>query len=299
MSQEQRPVIFGKRVFVAGENETDLTLITQLLEADRHEVAIAMSGMQSLEILSARNFDVMFIDVSMRDMDGATLLQIYRFGKIGAAPAFLLSAASPAETSAKCAATGAVGFLHKPVTSQAELRYAIAQVCEVGPAIALAPRSGSSPGRRGGATVKIVAPQFIDPLVIEGLKSVSANPEFLPMLLVVAAEDIGRISDDLVQALSSRDFGRIRDLAHALKGVAASVGAARLVALASQLMHANRAQQGPAMKRMVRDLAEASQASITALLDIAAGLGSHSGAGPQGKNAQQEWAATGRKSRND
>src|ERR1035437_2395499 len=92
MDQKQLPVIFGKRVFVAGDNEIELTLVTELLKQDRHEVAIGRSGTQSLEILSAHDFDVMFLDVSMRDMDGPTLLRVYRLCKLGTAPAFFLSA---------------------------------------------------------------------------------------------------------------------------------------------------------------------------------------------------------------
>lgn len=228
----------------------NLTLMTELCGQDRHEVAIARSGVQSLEILSAHDLGNMFLDVGMRDMDGATPLQIYRFGKLNAAPAFFLTMGANAETPAKLRDTGAVGLLHKPVTSKQELRHAIVEVCESGLAIVLTPVPTQTPAKTAPPALKVVAPQFIDPWVIEGLKSLTANPEFLPELLVVAAEDIGRISDELVQALASSDIERIRD------GVSASVGAIRLMALASKLMRATREQQEAAMKHMRANLAK-------------------------------------------
>ena len=288
--EKQLPVIFGKRVFVADGNETNLTLMTELLEQDCHELAIARSGMQSLEILAARDFDVLFLDIGMKDMDGAKLLQIYRFGKLNAPPAFLLTAAATAGMSDKLLATGAVGFLHTPVTSKDELRHAIARVCEPGTAVVTAPVHAQvqtdtdtaidAPAKTMRPALKVIGPQFIDRSVIEGLKSVSADPEFLRELLVVAAEDIGRIGDELAQALASGDFEPIRDQAHALKGVAASVGARRLAALAARLMGATPKQQGPAAKQILADLGEASQTSMAALLDIVAGLGGRPLPGP-------------------
>ena len=279
MDQEQIPLIFGKRVFVAGDNEIELTQITELLKQDRHEVAIGRSGLQALEILSARDFDIMFLDVSLKNMDAPNLLRIYRFGKFGSASAFFLSADGTAETPAKLRAAGAVGLLHKPVTSQTELRRAIAKVCATDSTIRLTRVSAQTqtraPEKAKVLVLKIVPPQFIDPWVIESLKSVSGAPGVLPKLLVIAAEEIGRISNDIIQALACRDFNRIGDSAHALKGVAATVGAIRLVPLARKLIDVTEHQQGSTMKRVVGDIAEASDKSITALLDIAFGLGNH------------------------
>ena len=79
----------------------------------------------------------------------------------------------------------------------------------------------------------------------------------------------------------AREFADAGEAAHALKGVAASVGASRLAALAGRLMRATPEQQGPALKRMWGDLAEVSHTSITALLDIVAGLGSRHAPGPR------------------
>ena len=129
--------------------------------------------------------------------------------------------------------------------------------------------------------LKIVTTQFKGPSKIEGLKPDSAKLEFSPALLTVAAGELGRISNDLMQALAAGDFERIRETAQALKGVAASVGESRLVALASKLMRASGEQQWPALKRLRAELSEVAHTSITALLDIVAGLASHPLPGPK------------------
>ena len=182
MDHDGLSVNCGKQVFVAADNETNLTLMTELLEQDRHQLAIAWSGLQSLEL------------------------------------------------------------------------------------------QAPTPARPRARTLRVVAGRIIDPWMVEELKSISANPEFLPELLLDAAKDIDRSSDLLMQALRSGDVERTRVTAHALKGVAASVGANRLAAFAARLMREHPEQQGPALKRMCAELAEVSLISMTALLDIVAGL---------------------------
>ena len=286
--QSESPPILGKRVFIADDNETNLTLLKELLEQDRHQVAVARNGEESLEILSARDFDVVFLDYNMGDMDGAKLLQIYRFGKLNAAPAYFLTADATAETTARLQDSGAAGILHKPITAK-ELRLAIAQVCRQEAGVAAAPDTVAEPtiaAKPPRPLLKAVPAQYIDPSVIEELKSISGRPQFLRELLFNAEQDIVRNCDELVQALQSKDFGQVRDSAHALKGVCASIGATRLVSLSTMLMRASRERQDPAAERILADILDVSQASIAAIQDIIAVLDKPDSSGQSGSLLQ-------------
>ncbi len=132
--------------------------------------------------------------------------------------------------------------------------------------------SGVAPTPRMPVRLTIVAPQLIDRSVIERLSSFSSNPEFAVTLLGVAAEDIARIEADLAQALAARKFDRVGDLAHALKGVAASVGATRLAAAADTLCATARERNAAPMRRLAQRMADDARASTAALRDIAAQL---------------------------
>ena len=274
--------ILGKRIFIADDNETNLMLLKELLEQDRHQVATARNGMESLEILSAREFDVMFLDFNMGDMDGAKVLQIYRFGQPDAAPAFILTADATAATTSRLQDSGAVGILNKPITAK-DLRLAIAQVCqqgagtEAGPGALAEPEIAARPAR---PLLKTVPIQYIDRTVIEELKSISGRPHFLGEMLAHAEQDIRRNCDDLVQALRSRDFGQVRKTAHALKGVCASIGATRLVSLSSGLMSASCERQDAATERIVAEITEVSSASLEAIRDLIAEQTAQHSSGP-------------------
>lgn len=279
-AQADAKAVSGRKIFVAEDNETNLMLLKELLEQDRHEVVVARSGTEALDILAAREFDVLFLDFNMNDMDGAKLLQIYRFGRLRAAPAYFLTADATEVTAAKLRDAGAIDVLHKPITIQ-ELREAIARVCgqpQAAPTVRAAVPATARTGPVPAATeptrpvLTVVPPQPIDLAVIENLKLISSRPAFLRELLLRAREDIRSNCDDLVQALVAQDFDRLHHDAHALKGVCASIGAARLVALCSLIMRSPRNDLELGRDRLQDDIMEAARVSSAAIDHIVAGM---------------------------
>ena len=268
-ASEALPLVSGKRIFVVDDHETNLMLVKELLEQDRHEVTVATGGMESLEILSSREFDVIFLDFNLSDMDGLKLLQLYRFGTISPAPTFFLTADATLVTADKLKNSGAIGVLIKPIIL-GELRRAVAQACGLTSAKATVIDQTSSKSAR--PILKAVPAQAIDLTVIEHLKSISGRPAFLRELLAHAEEDIRRNCEDLVRALTTRDIECIADTAHALKGVCASIGAVRLMAVATGLMRCSREDLKRAEPRMRTDVTEASAATLDAIGNILADI---------------------------
>lgn len=264
-TNEVVPVVSGKRIFVVDDHETNLILVKELLEQDRHEVTVATGGMESLEILSSKEFDVIFLDFNLSDMDGLKLLQLYRFGKLHPAPAFFLTADATLVTADKLKNSGAVGTLLKPITLN-ELRTAVAQACDQ--ALVKTTVSEPVPAKLARPILKAVPTQAIDLTVIEHLKSISGRPAFLRELLTHAEEDIRRNCEGLIRALTTQDIASIADTAHALKGVCASIGAVRLMAVATGLMRCSREDLKRAEARMRTDVTEASAATLDAIGNI-------------------------------
>ena len=270
-------VVYGKRILVVDDNATNLSLIGELLLRDRHEVVPAISGTKALEVLTQRDFDLIFLDFNLGDMDGAKVLQIYRFGRLKPAPVFFLTADATATTEAKLRSTGAAGILHKPVTMEV-LRQAIAQVCSTGEEARPAPAGSQPPtAMPHAATSQLplapVPTLYIDYSVIDGLKAMSGRPEFLAEVLGSAVTDIERNCNELIQALTTRDSARVRDTAHALKGVCTTVGAKRLESLINRLLHATSEELLQAGTRLRTEINETSRQSVAtirnALLDRA------------------------------
>ncbi len=253
------PVVYGKRILVADDNATNLILIKELLERDRHQVTVASSGQEALDVLSMLNVDLIFLDYNMGDVDGSTVLQLYRFGKLKAAPAFFLTADTTVGTADRLRDSGAVGILHKPITSEG-LREAIAKIFE-DEAVVVMPAAPL-------VSLKTIAPTYIDTLVIEELQTLCPRPEFLTEVLENAALDIERNCNNLTAALTEEDVVQIHDSAHALKGVSDSIGAVRLSALAKNLMKIARWELAQSKDRWKSDIVEAKNQSLSCINDI-------------------------------
>lgn len=208
-----------KRILIADDNATNLLLLQETLERDGHQVLAVCGGTEAIAALSEADFDLVILDFNMADIDGATVLKLYRFGRIDPAPAYILTADM---TAAPCLAdSGAAGILHKPLSVDA-LRQAVAAAPV--PAAALrAPAEGKE--------------AYLDAAVVQHIREISDDPAFMEQVLLTAAADIERLSGPLLQAIESADLAAVQNGAHALRGVCASVGAARLGSVAARLMH--------------------------------------------------------------
>ena len=266
------PTVYGKRILVVDDNATNLSLIRELLLRDRHEVLVAASGTEALELLSQREFDLVFLDFNLGDIDGAKVLQIYRFGKLRTAPVYFLTADATAATAEKLAGAGAVGVLTRPITTEG-LRQAIARVCGADTEAGVRLRSGAAQAAPFTAVpsplpLAAVPAQHLDYSVIEGLGSISERAVFLAEVLSSAVTDIESNCSELMQALVARDSARVRDKAHALKGVCATVGATRLESLANRLMRTTSEELVHAGARLSTDVGETSRQSVAAIRSV-------------------------------
>src|SRR3546814_889239 len=113
---EPRRIVRGKRILVADDNRTNLVLIGEMLESDKHQVISVDSGHGALEALASADFDVVFLDFNMQDIDGATVYETYRFGRLQTAPTYFVTADTSTLTARRLEALGAAGVIYKPVT---------------------------------------------------------------------------------------------------------------------------------------------------------------------------------------
>jgi two-component system sensor histidine kinase RpfC len=219
--REQAETVRDKRILVADDNATNLMLIRELLERDGHQVVSAENGGTALRLLGEMTIDLVILDYNMGDMDGATVLQIYRFGALDPAPVYILTADNAPATARRLMDSGAAGVLHKPI-DLATLREAIGHVFRAGPA----PRQD------------MLAPvHYIDQAAIAELHHLGADPVFFEQLLGTAASDLEALCAILADAALRNDLNTTRNKAHALKGISVSVGAVQLASIATRLMH--------------------------------------------------------------
>jgi two-component system sensor histidine kinase RpfC len=246
-------VVTGKRILIADDNATNLLLVRQMLELDRHEVVTAANGTEAVAVLASRNFDLVILDFNMADMDGADVMKVYRFGRINAAPVFFLTADVTLNTVEKLHALGAIGVLHKPITLDG-LREAVVKVFTA--------EARPLPVRPLQRSLAPVAATYIDHDVIAELQSVFPRQAGMVQLLESAITDTQKNYDAIVEAIESGNVVSLRERAHALKGVTDSVGAVRLSAVANRLMKVARDDLARDRVRFQADIREATMQSV-------------------------------------
>jgi len=246
-------IVRNKRILLADDNATNLMLTCALLERDGHRVLTASSGQEAVRLLSSTEIDLALLDFNMGDIDGATALQIYRFGKVSPAPAYILTADNTSATTRRLIDSGAAGVLHKPISLEALRRAVSQQFCAD---TACATTSEENPI------------DWVDNTVIANLKELGSNDDFVARVVNTALADIRLLSNDLTAALKKQDLPSVLDKAHAIKGIAVSVGAVRLAALAARMSQME--QPGIEQDRLalITEIAEVTMQSMQALRGV-------------------------------
>lgn len=78
INEEFKPKLVAPnaRILIVDDNEMNLEVITSLLEETRINVTTAISGMDSIDILEKKSFDMVFLDQMMPEMSGTRTLEV-------------------------------------------------------------------------------------------------------------------------------------------------------------------------------------------------------------------------------
>jgi len=109
----------GVRVLVADDNVVNQKVVTHLLRKLGAEVYSATNGVEALQMLRARDFDVVLMDCQMPEMDGyEATRQLRNFDashRNRHIPVIALTANALATDRQKCVAAGMNNYLSKPI----------------------------------------------------------------------------------------------------------------------------------------------------------------------------------------
>ena len=122
---ETASVPFAKaRVLVAEDVPMNQTIIEAMLKGGGHDVTLANNGREALDAIRKSTFDLVFMDMSMPEMDGLSATRAIR--KLGGqgqtVPIIALTANAMADEIAACRAAGMNDHLSKPVSRDALLK---------------------------------------------------------------------------------------------------------------------------------------------------------------------------------
>ncbi len=254
------PEFPGLDVLVVDDNPVNCEVLCEALLQMGAKTTLASNGLLALEILRKRRFDIVFMDCSMPVMDGFAATRQWRTEETGARlPIIALTAYSEALAGEDWKSAGMDGFMTKPFTIPA-----IAEVIAAssGRKSSTAPGSGNvSPVVLAARDIELLDPQtlaMIDLLSRKGGPQIGAR--IFGLFLQHGAEGFANLKDAVLNGADED----IKPLAHALKSMCSSAGAARMAFLSGEmeaLVGASQTSQSQLIEAMETTLAK----TITAL----------------------------------
>jgi CheY-like chemotaxis protein len=114
---DRHSILESAKILVAEDNEVNRRVLAGMLKRLGCEAAFAVDGREVLQFLDREDFDVIFMDCQMPEMDGyeCTRAIRHRRGPMAAVPIVALTANVLPHDRAACLAVGMDDFLTKPV----------------------------------------------------------------------------------------------------------------------------------------------------------------------------------------
>ena len=102
-------------ILVVDDNRMNRIKLSRSLEQEGHTVELAEDGQGALEMLGARSFDVVLLDILMPGMDGYQVLErIKGDAELRDIPVIVISALDEVDSAVRCIEMGAEDYLPKP-----------------------------------------------------------------------------------------------------------------------------------------------------------------------------------------
>ena len=228
---EHPPSLRGARILVTEDNEINQQIAVELLEGAGATVTVANNGREAVDMLSGSGpaaFDVVMMDLQMPEMDGyQATAKLRADSRLAALPIIAMTAHATVEERQRCLAAGMNDHVAKPI-DPAALFEAVGRFykpAEDAPAF----NQPSSPPPQE------VLPSIAGLDTSDGLSRVGGNRKLYAKILRQFAEQQGPALDQIADALAGRDHVLAERLAHTLKGVAGSIGAAGVQSAAAAL----------------------------------------------------------------
>jgi signal transduction histidine kinase/CheY-like chemotaxis protein/HPt (histidine-containing phosphotransfer) domain-containing protein len=254
-------------VLVAEDNATNRLVIEQMLGRMGYACEIGEHGAAALALRERGGHGLLLTDFHMPEMDGFELTARIREHEAAAGdgarlPIIALTADALTGTAQQCLEAGMDGYLSKPVNSRAlaaMLEKWLPQALPLRRPLAAVARDGQRPAAAGWDRGI-----FDTARLRESFGSFNAIARQLLQDFVVDAES--RIAA-IATAVQAGNMQAVRGQAHALKGGALSVGAARLGSIAGDLQDACDAGDA-AMMQLMAELLAPTLDELRALLPV-------------------------------
>jgi two-component system, sensor histidine kinase len=249
-------------VLVAEDHAVNREVAVRLLEHLGCEVHVADNGKKAREAVLARTFDLIFMDCQMPEMDGFEATRAIRAHELQSGgqrtPIVALTANALAGDPERCFAAGMDDFVSKPFsvgklrsalerwTRIADLKAqaALAQLVAQPKAVSL-PANPAPPPPAAAPSLAAGVASGLDYGALDQIRALRrpGRPNLLLRLLDDYLESTPKRIDELEGALAKADLKTVSAVAHSLKSISATLGAAALARSLGKIEEAARMSQ--------------------------------------------------------
>src|SRR5437899_2097491 len=243
------------QILVAEDNAVNQRVIVGILERAGHRVRVVDDGEQALDVLENERFDVVIMDLNMPELGGLDAARAYRFMDPEAiqVPIIMLSADVTSETMKECEEAGIDAFLSKPIEARRLLDTIASLVAKRASTAEV-----SSAGAEGAQVV-------INPAALSERELIRSERTFMPELLNGFTTHGPALLRQMDAAVAAEQYETLRDLVHAMKGSAVTLGAEQLcrtcVGINGQTTSELQAS-GPRVLKVIREQFQQARASL-------------------------------------
>jgi signal transduction histidine kinase/DNA-binding response OmpR family regulator/HPt (histidine-containing phosphotransfer) domain-containing protein len=235
------------RILVAEDNKVNQQLALRFLERMGYRADVAGNGLEAIQSLHRQQYDVVFMDVNMPEMDGLTATRrICREWALALRPRIIAMTANAMQGDRdKCLSAGMDDYISKPIRVE-ELVQSLNQCqprfVETAP-MSLLEEVSSSEGMNNSVSANLSpcephpSNDVINHEVLQAFRqTMGANALlFLAQLISIYLEETPSLLQAMSTAVAQGDVGGMQQAAHTLKSSSASLGAITLSKLCEQL----------------------------------------------------------------
>lgn len=215
-----RQSVASQRILVTEDQRSNQQLIRAILRKAGHDVTIAATGDEAIQLLQEATFDMGVMDLRLPGTSGLDVMQLTRLSAVGAnrqLPFIVLTGETTESIRQACIAAGATAFLAKPISAQRLLdtvRTVVERVERIHAEMA-------NTREQVNRFVNVAAASLSPRQVSESMK------------------DAMRYVAEAKQALANREFTAARQRFRAVRGTSYVLGATHLGDLCGRLLALN------------------------------------------------------------
>ncbi|MDP2883852.1 MAG: PAS domain S-box protein [Ignavibacteria bacterium] len=252
-------------VLVAEDNAVNQKLLRRVLLQLGYTTDMVENGVEVVEAVNRKHYDLLFMDVHMPEMDGMEATRLIVNSKPEERRPIIVAVTADAlqGDKEKCLQSGMDDYITKPIRI-ADIQGVLDRWGKIASA-----RSARSQKPAGASESDVLEHAMLDRIRQLGLET---DPDFVLELIDSYAPLFQRQYSNLRDAYAKKDTGKLHYAAHSLKGASLNIGATNLADMCRTIEDLTDQKDFDAVGTLIEDLKETLQKTSAALRAIKTGL---------------------------